>query len=129
MLCWWEWVGLRPRMIGSWFWVIISVKRVYVDNLGPTGTGETLPKFWWKFWWNLYIYIKKNLPEIFPIYCEKEGRKIRAVTQNVHNYRSDRSSRSKFFHEFPEAVFHGDALNRYDTATASGRSYSTARQE
>ena len=41
-------------------WAIRSVNRVYVDNLGLTGTEETLPKFCWKFWWNLYIYIYKK---------------------------------------------------------------------
>ena len=41
-------------------WAIRSVNRVYVDNLGLTGTEETLPKFCWKFWWDLYIYIKKK---------------------------------------------------------------------
>ena len=30
-------------------------------------------------------------------------------------------SRSNVFHEFPEAVFDGVMMNRYDTATASGR--------
>jgi hypothetical protein len=43
-------VGLRPKMIGSWLryemWNIRSVNRLYVDNLGPPGIGETLPKFW-----------------------------------------------------------------------------------
>jgi len=27
-------------------WDIRSVNRVYVDNLGPTSIGETLPIFW-----------------------------------------------------------------------------------
>ena len=58
-------------------WVIRSVNRVYVDNLGLTGTEETLPKFCWKFWWNLYIYIykKKNLPEIFQYIAKKNVEK------------------------------------------------------
>ena len=34
-------------------------------------------------------------------------------------------SRSKVFHEFPEAVFDGVAWNRNDTLTASGRGHST----
>ena len=34
-------------------------------------------------------------------------------------------SRSKFFHDFPEAVFDGSAWNRYDTLTASGWGHST----
>ena len=55
-------------------WVIRSVNRVYVDNLGPTSIGETLPKFWWKFWWNLYIK-KKNLPEIFQYIAKKNVEK------------------------------------------------------
>jgi hypothetical protein len=42
-------VGLRPRMIGSWLsyemWNIISVNRLNVDNLGPPDVGETLSKF------------------------------------------------------------------------------------
>jgi hypothetical protein len=42
-------VGLRPRMIGSWLsyevWDIRSVNKLYVDNLGPPDIGETLPKF------------------------------------------------------------------------------------
>jgi hypothetical protein len=42
-------VGLRPRMIRSWLsykmWDIRSVNKLYVDNLGPPGIGETLPKF------------------------------------------------------------------------------------
>ena len=66
-------------------WVIRSVNRVYINNLGPTGTGETLPKFWWKFWWNLYIYIKKKITWNFPIYCEKECRKIRGHYKK-HNH-------------------------------------------
>ena len=63
-------------------WVIRSVNRVYVDNLGPTSIGETLPKFWWKFWWNLYIK-KKKFTWNFPIYCEKECRKIVVVTVGI----------------------------------------------
>ena len=46
-------VGLKPMMIGSWLsyeiWDTRSVNRVYVDNLGSPGIGETLPKCWWKF--------------------------------------------------------------------------------
>jgi hypothetical protein len=46
-------VGLKPMMIGSWLsyeiWDTRSVNRVYVDNLGSPGIGETLPKRWWKF--------------------------------------------------------------------------------
>jgi hypothetical protein len=42
-------VGLRPRMIGSWLsyevWDIRSVNKLYIDNLGPPDIGETLPKF------------------------------------------------------------------------------------
>ena len=34
-------------------------------------------------------------------------------------------SRLNFFHEFPEAVFHGVEWNRYDTPTVSGRGHST----
>ena len=34
-------------------------------------------------------------------------------------------SRLNFFHEFREAVFDGDAWNRYDNPTASGRGHST----
>ena len=64
-------------------WVIRNVNRVYVDNLEPTGTGETLPKFWWKFWWNLYIYIKKKLPEIFQYIAKKNVEKFRAVTYTI----------------------------------------------
>ena len=33
-------------------------------------------------------------------------------------------SQSNFFYEFPKVVFDGVAWNRYDTATASGRSHS-----
>lgn len=58
-------------------WVVIlsyyKCKRVYVDNLGPTGTGETLPKFWWNLY--IYIYIKKNLPEIFQYIAKKNVEK------------------------------------------------------
>ena len=63
-------------------WAIRSVNRVYVDNLGLTGTVETLPKFCWKFWWNLYIYIyikKKNLPEIFQCIAKKDVGKSRLL--------------------------------------------------
>ena len=42
-------VGLRPRTIGLWLsyeiWDIRSVNKVYIDNLGPSGIGETLMKF------------------------------------------------------------------------------------
>ena len=41
--------------------------------------------------------------------------------QMVHNDRSDRWIATKFFHEFPEAVFDGLAWNRYETPTASER--------
>jgi hypothetical protein len=42
-------VGLRPGTIKSWLsykiWDIRSANRVYVDNLGPLGIGETLRNF------------------------------------------------------------------------------------
>jgi hypothetical protein len=42
--------GMKPRMIGSGlsyeFRVIRSVNRLHVDNLGPSGIGWTLSKFW-----------------------------------------------------------------------------------
>jgi hypothetical protein len=43
-------VELKPRMIGSRLSdemrVIRSVNKLYVDNLGPSGIGGTLSKFW-----------------------------------------------------------------------------------
>ena len=43
-------VGLRPRMIGSWLsyemWDFKSVNKLNIDNLEPPDIGETLPKFW-----------------------------------------------------------------------------------
>jgi hypothetical protein len=43
-------VGLRPRMIGSWLsyekWDIRSVNKLYVDNLRPPSIRKTLSKFW-----------------------------------------------------------------------------------
>ena len=55
-------VGLRSKMIGSWLsyemWDIRSINMIYVDNLGPPGLGEALPKFWLTFIWELY---KKKL--------------------------------------------------------------------
>ena len=66
-------------------WAIRSVNRVYVDNLGLTGTEETLPKFCWKFWWDLYIYIKKKKKFTwnFPMYREKGCGKIEVVTVGI----------------------------------------------
>ena len=51
--------------------------------------------------------------------------KTRVPAQEFHFYRSDRWIGLKFFHEFPEAVCHRVACNRYDKATASGRGHST----
>ncbi|KAJ6941779.1 hypothetical protein NC651_007521 [Populus alba x Populus x berolinensis] len=51
----------------------------------------------------------------------------RVAAQKVRIYRSDRWIALKFFHEFPEAVFHGDALNLYDTETVD--QYDTTRRQ
>ena len=66
-----DWVVI----LSSKMWVIRSVNRVYVDNLGPTGTGETLSKFWW----NLCIYIYIKLPEIFQYIAKKNVEKSRPL--------------------------------------------------
>jgi len=62
-----DWVVILSYEI----WDIRSVNRVYVDNLGPTSIGETLPKFWWI----LYITKKKNLPENFQYIAKKNVEK------------------------------------------------------
>ena len=49
-----------------------------------------------------------------PTPLENEGKRFITIDLTV-------GSRSKFFHEFPEAVFDGVAWNPYDTPTASGR--------
>jgi hypothetical protein len=61
-------------------WDIRSVNKVYVDNLGPTSIGETA-----EILVEILVepvYKKKNSWK-FPIYCEKERRKIRVVTELV----------------------------------------------
>jgi hypothetical protein len=82
-IIWCYWIRCVVLMITSWvetqddwvvilsyeMWAIRSVNRVYVDNLGPTSIGETLPKFWWN------LYIKKKLPENFQYIAKKNVEK------------------------------------------------------
>ena len=49
-----------------------------------------------------------------------DNRVKRSITIHPTN-----GSRSKFFHEFPGAIFDGVEWNRYDMLTASGRGHST----
>ena len=53
----------------------------------------------------------------------------RVPDQNVHNYRSNHWISLKFFHEFPEAVLHRVAWNRYCRTTMSDRAVPQTRSE
>jgi hypothetical protein len=83
-----NWVETRDDWVVIFsyeMWDIRSVNRVYVDNLGPTSIGETLPNFWW----NMY---KKKLPENFQYIAKKNVEKsglLHICSSNVHHENAD----------------------------------------
>ena len=72
---------------------------------------------------------EESVPHDYDVRSGRTTDPIRVSDQKVHNDRSDRWIALKFLHEFPEAVLHGVAWNRYCTTTMSGRAITPTRYE